>query len=316
MRVYITHVTEDYLNAAINLAKSIRLFSKIPLVIYCVNFNISNPFILNDIPNVYLRRIDIDISERSDSDYKYAESGNIYINRSSHRIYLILSAKTIAMEMALEEWEEVCYLDSDCIATPLVDELFDWIGLVEDYPIATEGIHQYMVTIHNGIQTGNPFEHTWPEADNKKCLEWHMMSFLELDENRRGVYRTTGIMLMNKNCLQFIRNWKELCYFLPKFVNVERYAPFHEETIYNVLSWKKSNIGFPLCYINLDGIETVKHFYSDESVEGLCRWDESDTSKNFYMIPSDKRNVKVLHGEKRDSEYELIIDYLKKLIFR
>ena len=33
------------------------------------------------------------------------------------------------------------------------------------------------------------------------------------------------------------------------------------------------------------------------------------------MIPNDKRNVKVLHGEKRDSEYELIIDYLKKLKF-
>ena len=71
---------------------------------------------------------------------------------------------------------------------------------------------------------------------------------------------------------------------------------------------------FHLDYIGGCGLGSITLICKD-SVEGLCRWDESDTSKNFYMIPNDKRNVKVLHGEKRDSEYELIIDYLKKLKF-
>ena len=147
------------------------------------------------------RNIDLNLEKSTLEDYGFTENGNFYINRNSLRIYNILSAKTIAMEMALEEgWEEVCYLDSDCIATPLVDELFEWISIVSDYPIATEGIHEYMIVIKDGNQVGNPFEFTWPVPDNKYCLEWPLMNIMEFSEEKRRRYRTTGIMLMNTKC--------------------------------------------------------------------------------------------------------------------
>jgi len=299
-RCYITHVTKDYLEVALNLAKSIKLFSEIPLIIYCVNFNDDS---LN---KENIRNIKLDLTESSEQDYVHSDSGNFFINRDSERIFKILSAKTIAMEMSLEEgWDEVCYLDSDCLATTMVDELFDWCDKIEDYPIATEGIHEYMIRIFNGIQFGNPFEFTWPTPDNKLCLEWPLMNFLELNENQRGRYRTTGIMLMNQKCLSFIKTWKELCYILPKLVNLKRYAPYHEETVYNVLSWKKSNVGFPLCYVNIsNGLETVKDFYTNHN--------ESYFDGNFYKIPEDKRNIKVLHGEKRPFEVNIILNFLIK----
>ena len=314
-RTYITHVTRDYLEVALNLAKSIRLFSELPLIVYCLNLEQEDHDNFKEIDNVYTRNIDLDIEERASTDYIEDQSGNFYVNRGSSRIYKILCAKTIAMEMALEEgWEEVCYLDSDCLATPLIDELFDWIHITNDYPIATEGIHDYMMLIRNGVQIGNPFEGTWPNADNTKCLEWPMMSFLELSPYARGRYRTTGIMLMTPKCLPFIKTWKELCFILPKLVDLERYAPYHEETIYNVLCWKKTNEGFPLCYINLgEGLETVKHTYSDEAKGGHFRWSDEDHSKRFYVIPDDKKNIKVLHGEKRTSEVNLILDFLNTL---
>jgi hypothetical protein len=175
-----------------------------------------------------------------------------------------------------------------------------------------------MIWIENGIQLGNPFAGgSWPVADNKLCLEWPLMSFLEVNEHQRGVYRTTGIMLMNQKCLPFIKTWRELCFILPKLVNIRKYATYHEETIYNVLSWKKTNVGFPLCYINLgEGIETVKHFYSDDAEEGKLRWDNNDNSQNFYRIPDNKRDTKVLHGEKRTSEVNLILDYLVNFKFQ
>ena len=312
-KTYITHVTRDYLEVALNLAKSIRLFSQIPLIVYCVNLKDEDQDNFRGIEKVYTRNIDLDIGEASSTDYTEDQGGNFYVNRGSSRIYKILCAKTIAMEMALEEgWEEVCYLDSDCLATPLIDELFDWVHLTKDYPIATEGIHEYMISIKDGIQIGNPFGETWPVPDNTKCLEWPLMSFLEIDPNNRGRYRTTGIMLMNQRCLPFIKTWRELCFILPKLVDLERYAPYHEETIYNVLSWKKTNEGFPLCYVNLgDGIETVKHTYSESSEAGEFSWSDDNHSQRFYMIPSDKRNIKVLHGEKRSSEVNLILEYLK-----
>lgn len=315
-RSYITHVTTDYLEVALNLAKSVRLFSKIPLLVYCINLKEEDRKKFSGIENVDTRNIELDIEEAQSSDYSGSESGNFYVNRGSSRIYKILCAKTIAMEMALEEeWEEVCYLDSDCLATPLVDELFEWSDIIEDYPIATEGIHDYMIILKDGVQMGNPFEGTWPAADNTKCLEWPLMSFLEVSPHERGRYRTTGIMLMNQNCLPFIKTWRELCFILPKLVNLEKYAPYHEETIYNVLSWKKTNRGFPLCYVNLgDGLETVKYTYSSSSDAGESSWSDEDHSQRFYMIPDDKRNIKVLHGEKRTSEVELILKYLKNII--
>jgi hypothetical protein len=314
-RAYITHVTRDYLGVALNLAKSIRLFSEIPLIVYCINMEEEDQDNFREIENVYTRNIDLDIGEASSTDYIEEESGNFYINRSSSRIYKILCAKTIAMEMALEEgWGEVCYLDSDCLATPLIDELFDWSNIITDYPIATEGIYEYMIWTENGVQRGNPFEFSWPVPDNKLSLEWPLMNFLGMDENQRGIYRTTGIMLMNQKCLPFIKTWKELCQILSKLVDLKYYAAYHEETVYNVLSWKKTNEGFPLCYVNLgEGLETVKHFYSVEAKEGTLRWSDEDTSQNFYMIPEDKRNVKVLHGEKRSSEVDLILDYLRNI---
>jgi len=318
-RAYITHVTEEYLPVARNLGKSLKLFSDLNLLIYVLNAKEKSDQFFSDLENVKIRNINLNLENSSSNDYTFNPSGNFYIDRSRSRIYKILCAKTLAMEMALEEgYEEICYLDSDCIATPVVDELFNWMNLVTDYPIGTAGIHEYMIIIEsNGYQRGNPFENTWPEADHKKTLEWPLMEFLQMPEGSRGNYRTTGIMLMNKNCLPFIKIWSEFCFILPKLnLNLNHLAAYHEETIYNVLSWKKTNIGFPLCYINLrEGLTTTKHFY-EEGQPGFSTWmteENPDYSLNFYSIPPEKRNVKVLHGEKRSDEADLILQYLTKL---
>lgn len=316
-KAYITHINRNYLKVAYNLAKSIRLFSKIPLIIYCINMQHEDEYIFDDIDNVYIKNMDIDIDDATSDDYYGSDSGNFYVNRRSLLIYNILCAKTIAMKMALEDgWREVCYLDSDCIATPIVDELFDYMKYVDDYPIATRGIHDYLLILENNMELGNPFISEefpdWPE-NNRFCLEFPLMTFMGIDVAERGHYRTTGIMLMNRNCLPFINTWSEFCYLLPKLTDVRKYAPFHEETIYNVLSWKESDISFPLSYINIaNGLDTVKHFYL-EGIPGYQDWDEIDQTKRFYKIPDDKRDVKVLHGEKRSEVVDHILDFLLEL---
>jgi hypothetical protein len=313
-RAYITHATENYLEVVLNLAKSLLLFSEIPLIVYFIDSDgekIENA--VREFTNIKVRHINLNLEKTSSRDYLFSENGNYYAERLNPKIYNILCGKTIAMEMALEEgWKEVCYLDSDCLATPLVDEIFEWTNLITDYPLATHGIHEYMIVIENGKQIGNPFEFSWPIPDHKLCLEWPLMSFLEISPERRGTYRTTNVMIANQNCKNFVTTWKDLCYLLPRLVDTNRYAPYHEETVYNVLSWKKTNSGIPLCYINLgEGIETVKHFYSEEAKEGTLRWSDTDYSQNFYRVPEDKRDTKVLHGEKRSSETNLILKYLK-----
>lgn len=313
-RAYITHANKKYLQVAHNLVKSIREFSDISVVVYCIDVDVKDTYIFQNIPNVYTEIFQLDI-EQPDF-YPLAPSGNFYVPRHDARSFNILSAKVLAMKHALESgWEQICYLDSDCIATPIVDELFDWIDLVEDYPIGTNGIHEYMTIFEDEIARGNPFEGCWPLVDNTKCLEWPLMNFMGMKPEQRGVYRTTGIMLMNDKCGDFLNLWWDLCKLLPKLVDIKYVAPFQEETVYNALLWKKGNVGFPLCYVNLDnGVETVKDLYTSEHKEGgFVNYVDGDFTKHFYKIPDDKRNIKVLHGEKLTTEMNKIVYFLKEL---
>ena len=84
-RAYITHITRDYLDVSINLARSIQSFSNIPLIIFCIKLGEYDRDRFSVFPNVLLRNIDLDIKD-TDDDYVYNDSGNFYINRSSDRI--------------------------------------------------------------------------------------------------------------------------------------------------------------------------------------------------------------------------------------
>lgn len=314
-RVFITHCNEKYLPVAYNLAKSVREFSKIPLIIYAFDVNESDLQIFQNIKDVKIEIINFGL-EKSEN-YMSTESGNFYIDRQDSKIFKILSLKVYAMKHSLENgWDEICYLDSDCLATPIVDELFDWSTKITNYPLGTKGIHDYMLIINdNGETIGNPYKDVWPKSDNTKCLEWPLMEFMSIPEEKRGEYSTTGIMLLNQNCKDFINLWWETCNVLHKITDINHKAPFQEETIYNVLKWKIGDNYFPLCYINLsNGLETVKDFYlNDYSLNTLVNYDEIDFEKNFYKIPESKKDVKVLHGEKLTSECDKIMIYLKKL---
>jgi hypothetical protein len=169
----------------------------------------------------------------------------------------------------------------------LVDELFDWASNITNFPIGTKGIHDYMIIFEGGSYMGNPFEGCYPAMDYTQTLEWPLMQFMGMPPQDRGIYRTTGIMLMNQKCLDFINIWWDLCKILPKISNIKKIAPFQEETIYNALYWKWGDVGFPLCYVNLDnGLETVKDFYTrDTDGSYLVNYDENDFTKHFYKIP-------------------------------
>jgi hypothetical protein len=313
-QVYITHATKKYLQVAHNLATSIREFSNIPVVVYCIDVDKKDTYIFQNIENVYTEILNLNLD--GPTDFPLSPTGNFYVPRHDVRSFNVLSAKVLAMKHALESgWDEVCYLDSDCIATPIVDELFEWSTNITDYPIGTKGIHDYMIIFESGVTMGNPYEGCYPNTDNTKALEWPLMQFMGMSTNDRGIYRTTGIMLMNQNCLEFIKTWWDLCQILPKITNIKKIAPFQEETVYNALSWKRGTNGFPLCYVNLDaGLTTVKDFYTIErDTNSFVNYRDDDFTKHFYKIPDDKRNVKVLHGEKTTSEMKKILYFLKEI---
>ena len=95
--------------------------------------------------------------------------------------------------------------DSDSIVNKNVDELFNHCSKITEFPLATLGPYEYvLITTPDGKLLGNPY---WKEnntVDNENTLEWPLMKFMGMTTDDRGIYRTTGIMLMNQNCLEFI----------------------------------------------------------------------------------------------------------------
>ena len=89
-KTYITHVTRDYLEVALNLAKSVSLFSDLPLLVYCINLQEEDKQRFNEYENIQLRNIDLDISERTSEDYTSVDSGNFYVNR--YRLFRVLES--------------------------------------------------------------------------------------------------------------------------------------------------------------------------------------------------------------------------------
>ena len=95
-KVYITHATKTYLRVAHNLAKSIREFSEFPIVIYCVDTEIKDTYIFQDIKDVFVEVLNLGIQEPE--NYNVNEAGNIYVDRKNLRTYDVLSAKINAIK--------------------------------------------------------------------------------------------------------------------------------------------------------------------------------------------------------------------------
>ena len=302
-QAYITHTTDNYEQVTINLVNSIRTFSDKPIVVYTIDYTATDR--LQSIATCV--RLDLDLPNLTDKDFHDGEIK--YVNRSTYRTYKTLSAKIDSMLDACGFINEWVYLDGDCLANSNVDDLFNWCKESKDYPLATKGPQQYVMLIKNGELIGNPFiDETGNELtkDNKKCLEWPLMEYFGMDVSKRSnQYRTTNILAGNSRNKAFLNTWRMHKETLPKKVDPVKFMPFHEETIYNVLVWQKDDKGMPMVYINIEGPETVEHFFNTNT-------NEDKLLSRFYKLPKEKEMIKVFHGEKREEQANIIIKETEK----
>ena len=298
-KAYITHTTSNYEEVTINLVNSIKEFSEIPVVVFTIDYDASDE--LKALAACY--RIDMNLPTLEDSDF-HNTNGNMYVNRDRFRTYMALSSKIDAMVLACDFINEWVYLDGDCIANYNVDDLFNYMDQLGTYPLATLGPHQYVMMYNDDVLRGNPFE-VEGQCDNTKCLEWPLMSYFDMRPEQRTIqYKTTNILVGNKDTKPFLEQWAELRTELPTKVDPLIYMPFHEETIYNVLVWQRDNKHLPMVYINVEGPETVEHFFNT-----IVKGDV--LVSDFYRLTSDKDLIKVFHGEKRRENTEQMIKTIK-----
>jgi autotransporter strand-loop-strand O-heptosyltransferase len=305
-RTFITHTTENYEDITINLVESIKKYSKYPIVVYTIDYNASKKLL----SKCDCIRIDCNLPIVSEKDF-VLEKGNSYVKRETLRTFLTLSSKIDSLIHASENgFDEWVYLDSDCVANYNVDDLFTYVQRVGDYPLASLGpLEVILVADGKGSYKGNPWWKNDGTYDPTATLEWPLMKFFQMEETQRGDYCTTNIIVGKPSVLPFLRLWKNTKEVIASLPNFFEYAPLHEETIYNVLTWRNFDFSktIPMSYINITSCETVKHFFETTV-------DKDTHITTFYKIPKDKSKIKIFHGEKRTEEITKVFDLIDKKI--
>jgi len=226
MRVFITFAAgEVYEKLSGILKESIETFSKYPLIIY--------------------RPEDFDIKWEPDN----WQSAYIFI-------YKVLSCLK-----SLEKYDEVVWLDNDCLPTQDIDKV--WNNKVDNYPLLP--IHRF-----------NNF-HIWPHSKSN----YRDSNFLGEAKIRIGVdhtdfnnlYLQACCMLLNKNCINF---FKEILNHYQEF-NSNVY-PCGDESIINCMIWRDNLPN------NLGDVFLCTHYFSTYIIEAALKSKSSEEYNNLFDI--------------------------------
>jgi autotransporter strand-loop-strand O-heptosyltransferase len=294
---YVLYSTENYFDIVAECAKSIREFSNIPILVYLIN---SDKVI--DVSNTRTIRWDCDIEDLSDKLYLKDEK-NFYIDRKNPTIYKILIQRPLIIKDALSKYSQtVCYVDSDSIATPLVDTIFSFYKENSSHPYFVEGIYEYLK--YDGRGGGGALGGGWSDT-----LEHNACMLFNVDQTVRKYYRQTGYFVAGQNTYDFLDEWYWMCNHPKILNNISNYAPYDEETIANVLLWKYNiQEGLPYIYVN-GSVETVNKMYNELEYKGPGIF---NFHGNWLRIPHYKEHLLFFHGEKNTELMKEIVSEIKK----
>ena len=293
---YVTVVNEDYKPYLDQLIRSHQLFSRINLVVYTVNFDITYPF-YNNIK--YVRYSD----ERLLEYEREGKSKFIENDYEKHKYTTLLKSKIL--RDFPRDFDYYFFIDVDILLTKnsdiLVFNLLREFGSCE-YPISVKYFYQYS-TSHSPT---DPM-HNEDGSFNIKFLSYYPLIELYETEAHPIHYLTTYCMFYNKKCDWFFEEAEKICFDDNVLKNYKKYLPLGDETVFNYLYSKynfDSYISSDLCYdINpfcgisdtLNNLEKGKNFISFIHTKRYITFDPY--GKNFSDIRLD--------------EYEKILDSLK-----
>jgi len=294
-KAFILYANESYFNIVKTCAKSIREFSELPIYVYLLNSNLKI-----DVPNTTTINWHCDLNEYPDEMY-LDSSENFYINRGNSIIYQLLIQRPLITKDALKNYAEtVVYVDSDSVATSYIDNIFNLYDSYLNYPYFVEGVYDWM---HFNGRGGAE-----SRDDLSTTLEHAACELFGVNQYVRERYRQTGYYIAGQNCIDFLNEWYWMC-INPKILkNFVHYAPYHEETIMNVLLWKYNIMdGLPYIYVN-GGSEVVDKMYTEVEYKGP---NFRNHIGHWLRAPENKESLMFFHGEKRVDKMEEMLEKIK-----
>jgi len=280
-KAYVLYADDSYYDLVDACCRSIRNFSTYPIYVYLLNSD-------NKV------QVENTITIRWDCDVKHLKKRNEYINREDKQIYKLLIERPKIVKHALEKFAEVvAYVDTDSVASPYVDRIFDYFNPESDYPYFTKGIYDFLII--NGRGGASSYD------DLSNTLEAPVCELFKSDQKERQFtgYRQTGYFIAGQKSIDFLDIWSHRCQHPMILKDNARYAPYNEESVLQTLLYDfKAYNGLPLVYVN--GLRKGLEFKGYEYFMG-----------EWFKVPAQKDDLLFYHGEKDIDKINEFIEYLK-----
>ena len=280
-KAYVLYADDSYYDLVDACCRSIRNFSTYPIYVYLLNSD-------NKV------QVENTTTIRWDCDVKHLKKRNEYINREDKQIYKLLIERPKIVKHALEKFAEVvAYVDTDSIASPFVDRIFDYFNPESDYPYFTKGIYDFLII--NGKGGASSYDNL------STTLEAPVCELFKSDQKERQFtgYRQTGYFIAGQKTIDFLDIWSHRCQHPMILKDNARYAPYNEESVLQTLLYDfKAYNGLPLVYIN--GLRKGLEFKGYEYFMG-----------EWFKVPAQKDDLLFYHGEKDIDKINEFIEYLK-----
>jgi autotransporter strand-loop-strand O-heptosyltransferase len=269
-KAYVLYANASYFDTVLSCVKSIKTFSDVPVIVYMLNSKL---------------KIDgaLTINWECDVDIIHKQK---YIDRTNDKVYKLLIQRPLIVKDALmNHAKSVAYIDADSVATKYVDNIFTMFDNKSVHPYFVEGMYEYLLINGKGGAIN--------KNDLSTTLEHPACELFNVNQYVRQKYRQTGYFVSGQNCIEFLDEWYNMCIHPEVLAHHTHYAPYHEETIVNVLLWKKNiHIGLPYIYIN-GSYDTINEVYDTIGFNG-----KDNTVREWVKIPKTKSNLLFFHGEK------------------
>jgi hypothetical protein len=189
------------------------------------------------------------------------------------------------------------YIDSDILPTGEISELFGFIKQVDYYPLIQQSLFEYQINYGRG----NPFHRGG--FDETNILEYPLMNKHHVTVRNRTHYSVTSVMIYNKNCRQFFKeyDWLNEKALDMDLEDIKFFYPFSDETTMNVLLWKyKYNKRLPFLQMNIDDIGNVEEYYESN-------YDSEKEITSYVRVPSktERKHKLFFHGAKGELSNEI-----------
>lgn len=285
----ILHCTENYLQNSLNLIKSLNLYhDNLDFYLYTLNFQYDSN--ISNLNTIFIS------DENIENNMSFVGNQND-VNNINMIKSVFFKSKVVLDTIDNLKLDFAIYIDSDILPTGEISELFEFIGQVDDYPLIQQSLFEFPINYGRG----NPFHNGG--FDETNILEYPLMNEHHIPIRNRTHYSVTSVMIYNKNCRQFFKeyDWLNEKALEMDLEDIKFFYPFSDETTMNVLLWKyKYNKRLPLLQMNIDDIGNVKEYYESN-------YDGEKEITSYVRIPSknEKKHKLFFHGTKGELSNEI-----------